>query len=278
MSKVNYVDPYTHEVLNAKGDKLAGRNSNLYPVKNGIPNFSGVYEEEFGKMIREGNWIESAWDFRVDEYHETDIMQDIVKQIIKAYKDLKAPLVEIACGPGGGFMPAILTAEPEIDIYVTDIAFSVVNEWKKFFEKSNHGSNIHFAACDARYLPFPDNSISSISSIGIGNVNDIEKVFSEVYRVLKPGGFFTAEDMLLNDKTKEIMPRELVEWYEEWCEIRGQRNGKFVEIFEQLGFSRINKIYIGTNKLDPEESTLSKKAWEYGVMLEFDTYIINVNK
>lgn len=50
-----------------------------------------------------------------------------------------------------------------------------------------------FMKADAADMPFPDGSFAAIASVSIFEfVNDLNKVFDEIDRVLKPGGCFIA--------------------------------------------------------------------------------------
>ncbi len=79
------------------------------------------------------------------------------------------------------------------------------------------GSNPVIA--DAEILPFPDESFDIITTRGmldymIYEGNDIEKVYKEVARVLKPGGIFYAEMLNLGDPHDELIPkRKIAERY-----------------------------------------------------------------
>lgn len=280
MGNITYVDPFTKSELIEDKEKLVIKENGVtfYKVKNGIPDFSEVKEEDFIQMIKEGNWIEKAWKFRKREYKEDRMMKKVVEKIIEVYKKLNSPVLEIACGPGGGFVPALLINNSEIQLLMTDIVYGVVNEWRKFFNKKNYAKNIEFAACDARYIPLSSNNLAVITSIGIENVNDLEKVFNEVYRVLKPGGLFITGDMDLTQETREKVPEDFLNWYNQWCQKRGQLNGEIKSVLNNIGFSNVEETSTGTYNLDPEESTLGKKAKEFGVELCFDQYQIQATK
>lgn len=59
----------------------------------------------------------------------------------------------------------------------------------KFARKQFKKSNLQFHYGDATQLPFPDNSFGVVICAQIyEHVSDSKKLFSEIYRVLKPGG------------------------------------------------------------------------------------------
>jgi ubiquinone/menaquinone biosynthesis C-methylase UbiE len=60
---------------------------------------------------------------------------------------------------------------------------------KKNFE--NEGLPLTLHKCDANKLPYPDNHFDCVYSFGvIHHIPDVDAVFDEVFRVLKPGGVF----------------------------------------------------------------------------------------
>lgn len=79
-------------------------------------------------------------------------------------------------------------------VTVSDINQNMLNVGKTRFEKLNLKQNnysIDWVCADAENLPFEDNSYTAYTiAFGIRNVTHIDKVLSEAYRVLRPGGRF----------------------------------------------------------------------------------------
>ena len=107
------------------------------------------------------------------------------------HADLKdKDVLEIGCGAGGGaafiarnYQPKSITA---IDLLPVNITAAEA-----------HGSvpGLTFAVGDATSLQFPDNSFDVVVNIESSHCySSIEKFFSEVKRVLKPGGVFLFAD------------------------------------------------------------------------------------
>ena len=59
-----------------------------------------------------------------------------------------------------------------------------------------HGLRIHSVICDVHELPFPDNHFDVVTLQWATRHLRALKVFSEIHRVLKPGGHFYHCDML----------------------------------------------------------------------------------
>lgn len=64
------------------------------------------------------------------------------------------------------------------------------------FEKTKTIGNLFLIQGDAMQLPFDDNSFDIVTiGFGLRNVPDADRVLSEIYRVLKPGGQFVSLEM-----------------------------------------------------------------------------------
>ena len=75
--------------------------------------------------------------------------------------------------------------------------------WAEKVEQREMEHVISFERQDCAALTFPDNSFDAVTaSFGVRNFEDIDKSFSEVLRVLKPGGVF----LFLELTTPEVTP------------------------------------------------------------------------
>jgi ubiquinone/menaquinone biosynthesis C-methylase UbiE len=107
------------------------------------------------------------------------------------HADLKdKDVLEIGCGAGGGAAFIARHYEPKsitgIDLMPVNIAAA---------EERGSVPGLTFAVGDATSLQFPDNSFDVVVNIESSHsYSSIEKFFSEVKRVLKPGGVFLFAD------------------------------------------------------------------------------------
>jgi SAM-dependent methyltransferase len=99
-------------------------------------------------------------------------------------------VLDIATGPGNA---ALHAARLKAEVTGVDVAPRLLDVARE--RASSEGLDVDFRIGDAQQLPFPAGSFDVVLSIfGIIFADDRERAFSELVRVLKPGGraFFTA--------------------------------------------------------------------------------------
>lgn len=72
-------------------------------------------------------------------------------------------ILDIGSGPGGGYMPFILQADPAARIIVSDRSHTVVEEWKKFLDEEVDSPYLCYAALDFCNIPFGNCTVDVIS-------------------------------------------------------------------------------------------------------------------
>ena len=100
-------------------------------------------------------------------------------------------ILELGCGDGALWTenPGKLSEFPDIHITLTDISEGMIRDVRRNIGTTD--SRFSFIACDCHKLPFNNNSFDLIfANHVLFYCDDIEKVCSEVLRVLRPGGVF----------------------------------------------------------------------------------------
>jgi SAM-dependent methyltransferase len=103
---------------------------------------------------------------------------------------------------------------------------------------------VEFTQGSSDDLPFENDSFDIVASNGIYNLSpDKEKVLSEVYRVLKPGGRTVFCEIVLNDKLPEDIINNINDLFR--CIGRALPEKDFLALMEKTGFQNtivISKI------------------------------------
>ncbi|MEU5417945.1 SAM-dependent methyltransferase [Streptomyces sp. NPDC001407] len=117
----------------------------------------------------------------------TDLMTDALRL------DKGHQVLDVGCGVG---QPAMRIAE-RTGAHVTGIAISrdQIARATELAEAAGLADKVEFRHADAMELPFPDNSFDAAIAIeSIFHMPDRERVFSEIRRVLRPGGRLVLTD------------------------------------------------------------------------------------
>ena len=181
-------------------------------------------------------------------------------------------ILEIGAGPGGGYMPYVLQADPNAQIIVSDLSHKVVQEWKRFLDREMDSPHLCFAAFDFCSIPFGDQSVDVVCDHGavINCIGDRGEALREIYRVLKPGGLYVSLNGFVTKKTRTALSDHAQEVLER----------EYPEIFDDLyedtvlaGFRTIDSIIQGTWTTGEDESGVADLAKKLGIDLEFTEYV-----
>lgn len=229
-----------------------------------VPEHERIYNIDWANEIRSGNWIKQNWE----NSKTANPYMDKVGEEIASCDGL---ILEIGAGPGGGYMPYVLKANPDATIIINDLSPTVVKEWKSLLDKTLDSPNIYYAAFDFCNMPFKDNSIDIISDGGgIGNCEGVKaKALKEAYRVLKPGGKLITSTGFVNKETLASLPVKVQKILLE------KRPDVFGDLYEDTvlaGFSKIDSVISGCWYTDNDDSMIADLARSLGVNLKFTSY------
>jgi ubiquinone/menaquinone biosynthesis C-methylase UbiE len=100
-------------------------------------------------------------------------------------------------------------------------------------------SNVEFVSGDIESMPFDTNSFDVVISNCVLNlVPDKSKAFSEIFRVLKPGGHFCVSDVVIKGRLSEKMKKD-AELYA-GCVSGASEMNDYLKIVENSGFLNLN--------------------------------------
>ena len=91
----------------------------------------------------------------------------------------------------------LLKKQPDLEVCAVDRSKAMQRVGRRLAE--GQGVRIHSVICDVHELPFPDNHFDVVTLQWATRHLRALKVFSEIHRVLKPGGRFYHCDMLRPD-------------------------------------------------------------------------------
>lgn len=244
--------------------------TNQKPDSDGITYFVSRLESEknrnWAKEIKNGNWIKRNWE----NAQSTVSSMDKVGEKIASIGGI---IVEIGAGPGGGYMPYVLKANPDSTVIISDISPTVVSEWKSYLDKTFDSPNVHYAVFNFCCMPFADNSVDVISDGGgIGNCEngDKPKALKEAYRVLKPGGILVTSTGFVDKETLSALPVDVQKVLIE------KRPDVFEDLYEDTvlaGFSKIDSIIGDCWYTDNDDSAIADLARSLNINLKFTSYI-----
>ena len=122
---------------------------------------------------------------------------------------------------------------------ITGLDFSeeMLEKAKQNLKKAGF-TNMEFVRGDIEDIPLPDSTFDVVLSNCVLNlVPDKQKAFSEIYRVLKPGGHFCISDVVINGQ----LPAELKEAAEMYagCVSGATEKQEYLKIIEKQGFSQV---------------------------------------
>jgi len=279
-------DPYTGEDLVfegvVEGDRwvdgvLRSRSGSVYRVIDGVAVLvregvdTGWSDEDIEGLVR-GDWIRRNWEDHMSKVGKDNLWNRFCREIAES----GGLILDIASGPGGGFVPCVLHYNDGAYIAMNDIEYRILLMWRRFLKSIGRGRNVSFIAADARRLPIKDNSLDMVVSAGgFGNIDRQDEALREAFRALKPGGaVYMAEGGILREDFEKLPP----EVQRKWLELSPALLGDWDRILRDAGFEIVLYKKVGIGTISPDESELGREAHRYGVTLRFTGYYIKAVK
>lgn len=116
-----------------------------------------------------------------------------------------ARVLDVGCGIGGA--SRFFATERGWKIDGIDLTPEYIDVAGRLSRRIGLGDDVSYRVASATELPFPDASFDGAYMIHVGmNIPDKKGVFSEVRRVLKPGGLFAIYDVMRESDAEFIYP------------------------------------------------------------------------
>jgi SAM-dependent methyltransferase len=157
-----------------------------------------------------------------------------------ALAKLKPGEIVLDLGSGGG-IDVLLSARrvaPSGKAYGLDmtdemLALAHENQRKAGVE------NVEFLKGEIENIPMPDNSVDVIISNCVINLSgDKDRVLSEAFRVLKPGGRLAVSDVVTRGEVPAVVRRDMLLWV--GCIAGALRDTEYAEKLTKAGFESID--------------------------------------
>jgi SAM-dependent methyltransferase len=173
-----------------------------------------------------------------------------------ALASLKAGQTVLDLGSGAGFdcfLAAKAVGEKGRVIGVDMTPEMVAKAWEN--AKKGGYQNVEFRLGDIEYLPVIDNSVDVILSNCVVNLSPNKpKVFSEAFRVLKPGGKLTLSDVVLQRPLPPVLANSAAAYL--GCVAGASLKGDYLDMLSAAGFADVQVVgespfYLGEIDTDP---------------------------
>ena len=156
-----------------------------------------------------------------------------------ALAELRAGETVLDLGSGGG-IDVILSARrvgPTGKAYGLDMTDEMLELARK--NQAEAGvTNVEFLRGEIESIPLPDNSVDVIISNCVINLSgDKDRVMSEAFRVLKPGGRFAVSDVVVRGEVPDDIRRNMELWV--GCVAGALEESDYVAKLTRAGFQEI---------------------------------------
>ncbi|MGD9555430.1 MAG: arsenite methyltransferase [Mangrovibacterium sp.] len=146
-------------------------------------------------------------------------------------------VLDLGSGAGNDCFVARTLTGDEGRVTGIDFTDAMVEKANANLQKTGF-SNIQFIKGDIEEMPLPDNTFDVVISNCVLNlVPDKEKAFSEIYRVLKPGGHFCISDVVLIGQLPEKLS-QAAEMYAGCVSGAVQKNA-YLDLIRAKGFHAV---------------------------------------
>jgi len=175
------------------------------------------------------------WDEKVKNHDESLLRynQVVADQLRLTRIDL---VLDAGCGLGG----TAFWVAANIGCHVTGISITPdqIKKAKEYANKKGLAGKVHFEVADFRSTTFADNYFDAVYAIEtICHLVDKGPFFTEMYRVLKPGGrLLVSEYTLFKDSLSSEEDKRMKKWLSGWFIPNLWRREEYLSAMKNAGF------------------------------------------
>lgn len=158
------------------------------------------------------------------------------------FADVKAGETVLDLGSGAGIDCFLAAKEvgPTGHVIGVDMTASMIEKARRNREKGEY-ANVEFRLGEIEHLPVADSSVDLVISNCVVNLSpEKDRVFSEAFRALKPGGRMLVSDLVLLRPLSDDM-RKNVELYV-GCVAGASLREEYLEHMRQAGFENVEVV------------------------------------
>jgi ubiquinone/menaquinone biosynthesis C-methylase UbiE len=150
-------------------------------------------------------------------------------------------VLDIGSGSGTDVLIASTLVKPSGKVYGLDMTEAMLGKARANAAKMG-AAHVEFLKGNAEQIPLPDASVDVVTSNGVLNlVPDKPKAFSEIYRVLRPGGSIQISDIVLGKPIKLESRNNPQLWAE--CIVGAVLEEEYLELFRKAGFQEVKAVH-----------------------------------
>lgn len=192
-----------------------------------------LYENLVTRFVQQGIPLDAVTRSNLAGADEIHVRGASVSKEMANYIPLKgAKVLDVGCGIGGPCR--MLADEYECEATGIDLSHEYVRTATKLSKLVKLDNKTNFIQGDASNLPFNDTSFDVVWTQHVQmNIPDKEKFYSEIFRMLKPGGHFLYYDIFKNGTGTVTYPMP-------WASHVGQsfliKSKEMEQLLNNLGF------------------------------------------
>lgn len=174
-----------------------------------------------------------------------------------ALASLRKGEVVLDLGSGAGFdcFLAARAVGREGKVIGVDMTPDMIEKARGNAEKGGYG-NVEFRLGEIENLPAADHSVDAVLSNCVINLSpDKEKVFSEAYRVLKPGGRVMISDIVLAGELPEAVAGSMEAYA--GCIAGAIRKEEYLRLMEEAGFRDVRAVQESRFEIAEDEANMN---------------------
>lgn len=149
-------------------------------------------------------------------------------------------VLDIGSGSGTDVLIASTLVGPRGKVYGLDMTEAMLSKARANAEKMG-ASHVEFVKGNAEQIPLPDAAVDTVTSNGVLNlVPDKPRAFSEIFRVLRPGGQIQISDIVLGKPIRAESRNDPQLWAE--CIVGAVQEEDYLALIRSAGFNNVTVI------------------------------------